>query len=162
MTRSPYVLSTLVPENQVYGFAVHQLIQNQFESCCSCVSNRPLAKDYDESKPQTIDFYGDHLACVKLPDFYDWQIKVFVDPRQDFYQQKVQLIRGGEPVNCDDDFAIYFEARELTLRALLHFLKQPKATWPILFQCFEANLEASAEYCFSRDELIDPDSHESY
>ena len=152
-----------MPENQVYGFAVHQFIQNQFESCCSCVSNRPLAKDYDESKPQTIDFYGDHLACVKLPDFYDWQIKVFLSIQDKIFTSKVQkLIRGGEPVNCDDDFAIYFEARELTLRALLHFLKQPKATWPILFQCFEANLEASAEYCFSRDELIDPDSHESY
>ena len=69
-------------------------------------------------KPSTST--GDHLACLKLPDFYDWQVK-FVDSGQDFYQQKVQLICGGEPVNCDDDFAIYFEARELTLRALLHF-----------------------------------------
>lgn len=162
MTTSAYALSTLVPENQVYGFAIYQLIDDQFENCCSYVSNQPLAKDYDESKPQTINFYGDHLPCVKPPDFYDWQIKVFVDPEKDFYKQRVQLVRGHEPICCDDDFAVYFEARELTLRALLHFLKQPKHTWHVLFKCFEVNLEASTEYCFSRDELINPESYESH
>lgn len=155
-------LSTLLPGNQVYGFAIYQLIEQQFESCCSYVSNQPKAKAFKEGEPQTINFYGDHHPSLKVADFHDWQIKVFVDPEKDFYKQRVHLTRGGEPVWFCDDFAVYFEARELTLRALLHFLKQPKSAWPVLFQCFEVNLEASNEYCFTRDEVNNPESYESH
>lgn len=151
---SDTIFKTLLPENSTYGFAIAHLIESQFDHCCCSVHNQQQEKNFDASRPQAIEYWGQSLDYLKVPDFYDWHIKVFIDSTQDFYKQKVQLIRACEPINCCGELTINFEARDLSLRALLHLFDFNKSSWPMLFECFEVDQEASNEYFFTADEVI--------
>jgi hypothetical protein len=146
-------LHVLLPDNQVYGFAIAQLLESRFEHTCCMVGNQIQAKGFDKSKPQCIEYWGESLPFLIVPELSDWHIKVFIDPSQDFYKQNVQLIRACKPMKFANEVIVDFEARDLTLRALLYLLEQPKSQWDILFNCFERNDEQSAEFYFKSDEV---------
>jgi len=148
-------LDILLPENRMYGFAISQALDAVLPDVdCSGIHNQPQATSFEEGKPQAIerDWGFDELADIR--DFYAWSLKVFIEPGKDFNQQLVHLTQTTETTRDEDYVLLCATTRVMTLRALLHLLRQPKDVWGVLLACFEFDDDESAEYVVPTSELL--------
>jgi len=148
-------LDILLPENRMYGFAISQALDAVLPDVdCSGIDNQPQATSWDASKPQCIDLMwgGDELPDI--PDFYGWQLKVVVDPDKDFNSQSCRLTRFTETFRDEGEVWLCSAARVMTLRALLHFLRQPKESWGMLLGCFEFDDDECCDFMIPASELL--------
>lgn len=150
-------LDILLPENRMYGFAISQALDAVLPDVdCSRIDNQPQATSFDETKPQAIELSWGFDELADIPDFYAWSVKVFVNPDKDFDQQLVHLTHTTETLRDEDDVWLCASARVMTLRALLHLLRQPKDAWGMLLGCFEFDHDAGGEYVVPTSELLKP------
>ena len=148
-------LDILLPENRMYGFAISQALDAVLPDVdCSGIYNQPQATSFKEGKPQGIDRAWGSNELPGIPDFYGWQLKVVIDPGKDFNQQSCYLTRCTETFRNEDEVWLCSEARVMTLRALLHFLRQPQDTWDMLLGCFEFDHDAGGEYVVPTSKLL--------
>ena len=148
-------LDILLPENRMYGFAISQALDAVLPHVdCSGIHNQPQSTTYEEGKPQGIerDWGFDELADIR--DFYAWSLKVFVEPDKDFNQQLVHLTHTTETHRDEDYVLLCATTHVMTLRALLHLLRQPKDVWGVLLGCFQFDEDAGGEYVVPTSELL--------
>ena len=148
-------LDTLLPENRMYGFAVSQALNAVLPGTdCAGINNQPQSTTYEESKPQAIDLFWDSKELPDVPDFYGWSLKVVIDPSKDFHKQSCWLTRSTETYRDDDEVWVCSQAYVMTLRALLHVLRQPKGDWETMLGCFERDYDEGGDYVFPTSELV--------
>ena len=148
-------LETLLPENRMYGFAISQALDAVLPNVdCSGIHNQPQSTSWDAGKPQGIDraWGGDELPDI--PNFYGWDLKVIIDPSKDFNQQSCRLTRFTETFRDEGEVWLCSAARVMTLRALLHFLRQPKESWGMLLGCFEFDDDECCDFMIPASELL--------
>jgi len=148
-------LDIVLPENRMYGFAVSQALDAVLpDTDCAGINNQPQSTAYDESKPQTIDRFWDSKELPDIPDFYGWSLKVAIDPGKDFHKQSCWLTRSTETYRNDEEVWVCSQARVMTLRALLHVLRQPKEAWETMLGCFECDHDEGGDYVIPTSELL--------
>lgn len=148
-------LDILLPENRMYGFAISQALDAVLPDVdCSGIDNQPQATSWDASKPQGIErmWGGDEL--LDIPNFYAWSVKAFIEPDKNFNQQLVHFTHTTETFRDDDNVWLCSTTHVMTLRALLHLLRQPKDAWGMLLGCFEFDDDECADYVVSTSELL--------
>ena len=148
-------LDILLPENKMYGFAISQALDAVLPDVdCSGIDNQPQATSFEEGKPQAIDRHWGFDELADIPDFYAWSLKVFIEPDKDFNQQLVHFTHTTETSRDEDDVWLCSITRVMTLRALLHLLRQPKEAWDVLLGCFEFDHDAGGDYVVPTSELL--------
>ena len=149
-------LETLLPENRMYGFAISQALDAVLPNVdCSGIHNQPQSTTYEEGKPQGIERHWGFDELADIRDFYAWSLKVFIEPDKDFNQQLVHLTHTTETTRGKDYVLLCATTHVMTLRALLHLLRQPKDVWGVLLDCFEFDEDAGGEYAVPTSELLD-------
>tara|TARA_R100000030_G_C3216556_1_gene114781 strand:- start:101 stop:583 length:483 start_codon:yes stop_codon:yes gene_type:complete len=149
-------LDILLPENRMYGFAISQALDAVLpDRDCSGIHNQPQATSYEEGKPQGIERMWGSDELPDIRDFYAWSLKVFIEPDKDFNQQLVHLTHTTETTRDEEEVWLCATTRVMTLRALLHLLRQPKDAWGMLLGCFEFNDDECADYVVPTSELLD-------
>ena len=148
-------LDILLPQNRMYGFAISQSLDAVLPNVdCSGIHNQPQSTSWDESKPQGIERAWDVDELPDIPDFYGWELKVIIDPSKDFNQQSCRVTRSTETFRNDDEVWLCSVTHVMTLRALLHLLRQPKEAWDMLLGCFEFDHGAGGDYVVPTSELL--------
>ena len=148
-------LDILLPENRMYGFAISQALDAVLPDVdISGIQNQPQSTSWDADKPQSIDraWGGDELPDI--PNFYGWDLKVIIDPSKDFNQQLVHFTHTTETSRDEEDVWLCSATHVMTLRALLHLLRQPKDAWDMLLGCFEFDHDAGGDYVVPTSELL--------
>ena len=149
-------LDILLPENRMYGFAISQALDAVLpDHDCSGIHNQPQATSYEEGKPQAIERMWGSDELPDIRNFYAWSLKVFIEPDKDFNQQLVHLTHTTETTRDDEEVWLCATSRVMTLRALLHLLRQPSDAWGVLLGCFEFDDDECADYVVPTSELLD-------
>lgn len=149
-------LDILLPENRLYGFAISQALDAVLPDVdCSGIHNQPQATSYEEGKPQGIERMWGSDELPDIPNFYAWSVKAFIEPDKDFNQQFVHLTHTTETTRDEEEVWLCATTRVMTLRALLHLLRQPKDAWGMLLGCFEFDDDECADYVVPTFELLD-------
>ena len=148
-------LDILLPENKMYGFAISQALDAVLPhvDCCG-IHNQPQSTTYEEGKPQGIERVWGSEELPDLSDFYAWDLKVLIDPGKNFDQQLCRLTRFTETLRDEEEVYVCSACRVMTLRALLHLLRQPKDSWGTLLGCFEFDDDECGEYVIPASELL--------
>ena len=148
-------LDVLLPENRMYGFAISQALDAVLPDVdSSSIDNQPQSTSSDASKPQGIERAWAGNELPDIPDFYGWHLKVIIDPSKDFNQQSCRLTRFTETFRDEGEAWLCSAARVMTLRALLHFLRQPKESWGMLLGCFEFDDDECCDFMIPASELL--------
>ena len=148
-------LHVLLPENRMYGFAISQALDAVLPDVdCSGIDNQPQSTSWDASKPQGIERAWGGNELPDIPNFYRWYLKVTIDPEKDFNQQSCRLTRFTETFREEGEVWLCSAAHVMTLRALLHLLRQPKDAWDMLLGCFEFDDDECGEYVIPALEML--------
>jgi hypothetical protein len=83
---APFNLAQFRPENQLYGFAVWQMLHQYLET--GMVSNQVGTRDYHADLPQGV-FIGFNCGAQHLPpNYHQYELECCIDPTSDFEDQR--------------------------------------------------------------------------
>jgi len=138
------ILSQLRPENQLYGFAVWQMLHSYLER--GSIDNQIGPSHYDSDSPQAVIVEFSYTDQELPSDFFEYEVRVELDPTTDFSRQTAILTIVTEAERLESSFYVRQTRYQLPLGNLMALLPQLKAHASLILPCLPVAEELDDHY----------------